>query len=266
MYDQYNRKINFLRISVTDRCNYRCIYCMPEQGVSLIRHSEILTFEEIRDVAAFGVSYGIDKIKITGGEPLVRKGIVELVAMLARIPGVKDLSMTTNGSLLPEFAQDLSRAGLHRVNVSLDTMNSKKFREITRLGDIDDVIKGIHAARDAGLDPVKINCVIKKSPLEEDAVDVAAFCAQLGLHVRFIKEMDLETGVFSRVIGGEGGQCSTCNRLRLTANGKIKPCLFSDLEFDVRTLGIEEAFRRALGQKPVSGSKNITSRFSNIGG
>jgi GTP 3',8-cyclase len=266
MYDRFNRKINFLRISVTDRCNFRCIYCMPEQGVTLIQHSEILTFEEIRDVAVTGVSYGIDKIKITGGEPLVRKRIVDLVAMLAEIPGVKDLSMTTNGSLLDRFAGDLVKAGLNRVNISLDTINLEKFREITRIGDLSRVMDGIMAARAAGFNPIKINCVIKKSPIEEDAREVAGFCAQYGLHVRFIKEMDLGTGIFSRVIGGDGGQCATCNRLRLTANGKIRPCLFSDLEFDVRELGIDEAFRRALGQKPESGTKNETGRFSNIGG
>jgi GTP 3',8-cyclase len=266
MFDRYNRKINFLRISVTDRCNFRCTYCMPEQGVKLIRHSDILTFEEIRDIAVLGAAYGIDKIKITGGEPLVRKGIVDLVAMLAKIEGVNDLSLTTNGSLLGKFAHDLSKAGLNRVNISLDTINPQKFKEITRVGDLSKVIEGIHAAKDAGLDPIKINCVIKESPQEENAREVAGFCKQHGLQVRFIREMDLETGVFSRVIGGDGGHCATCNRLRLTANGKIKPCLFSDLDFDVRELGIEEAFRRALGQKPKSGTQNKTSSFSNIGG
>ncbi len=266
MYDLYRRNINYLRISVTDRCNLRCVYCMPESGVDLISHSEILTFEEIAEIVNVAVGLGIDKVRITGGEPLVRKGIVDLVKMLAEIKGIKDLSMTTNGTLLSRFAVPLAKAGLQRVNISLDAIKPEKYRAITRVGDIRNVMDGIEAAADAGLKPIKINCVIKKSKDEPDAREVEAFCIEKGFQIRFIKEMDLEKGVFSRVIGGDGGHCKICNRLRLTANGKIKPCLFSDLEFDVRELGIEQAILRAVGKKPESGTENKVNSFSNIGG
>lgn len=266
MFDRFNRKINYLRISVTDRCNLRCTYCMPESGVDLISHSEILSFEEILEVVTTGVKLGIDKVRITGGEPLVRKGIVDLVGMIAKVPGIKDFAMTTNGTLLDKLALPLKKAGLHRVNISLDTLNPGRYASITRVGNIRQVLAGIDAAKKAGLNPVKINCVIKASPMEEDARQVAAFCKENDLEVRFIKEMDLEEGVFSKVIGGEGGHCKSCNRLRLTANGKIKPCLFSDLEFDVREPGIEPAILRAVGLKPKSGSENKINKFSNIGG
>ncbi|HPE55227.1 MAG TPA: radical SAM protein [Bacteroidales bacterium] len=266
MYDRFNRKINYLRISVTDRCNLRCTYCMPAEGIELVRHKDILSFEEILEVVKTGVEYGINKVRITGGEPLVRKGIIELVSMIARVPGVEDLSMTTNGALLDLFAGELANAGLQRINISLDTMDPKRYREITRVGNLSSAISGIIAARLAGLSPIKINCVIKESPLEKDSQDVAQFCKQNDLEVRFIKEMDLENGRFSKVIGGDGGNCAICNRLRLTANGKIKPCLFSDLEFDIRELGVEEAFLKAVGQKPREGTKSKVNKFSNIGG
>ncbi len=266
MYDSYRRKINYLRISVTDRCNLRCVYCMPESGVKLISHDEILSFEEIAEIVKVSAGLGIDKIRITGGEPLVRRGIVDLVRMIAVIPGINDLGMTTNATLLHQFAVPLKEAGLKRVNISLDTMDPDRYHQITRVGNLQAVIKGIEAAKTVGFDPIKVNCVIHKSPKEKDAQEVAQFCKENGLQVRFIKEMNLEKGVFSKVIGGEGGHCKMCNRLRLTANGKIKPCLFSDLEFDVRELGIEKAFYKAVGLKPESGSENRINAFSNIGG
>jgi cyclic pyranopterin phosphate synthase len=239
---------------------------MPETGIQLMRHDQVLSFEEIAAVVRQGAAMGITKVRLTGGEPLVRKGIVDLVGMLAVIPGIRDLSMTTNGALLDIFAKPLAGAGLNRVNISLDTLDPDRYREITRVGDLQSVLLGIESAIRAGLDPVKINCVIKDSPAEPDAVAVARFGRDYGLQVRFIREMDLEKGVFSRVIGGDGGHCASCNRLRLTADGKIKPCLFSDLGFDVRELGIEEALNRAIGNKPKSGSANTVNRFSNIGG
>ena len=266
MYDRFDRKINYLRISVTDRCNLRCTYCMPECGVDLISHKEVLSFEEILEFVKVSVGIGVDKIRITGGEPLVRKGIVDLVEMIAVVPGVKDLAMTTNGTLLEKFAKPLKQAGLQRVNISLDTLDPEKFSSITRVGEIKHVMAGINAAKEVGFDPIKINCVIKESPMEKDARMVAKFCKEKNLEVRFIKEMDLEEGVFSRVIGGDGGNCKSCNRLRLTANGKVKPCLFSDLEFDVRELGMEQAILRSIGRKPISGSENKINKFSNIGG
>ena len=266
MFDRFNRHINYLRISVTDRCNLRCRYCMPEVGIKWLPHNEILSFDEIVEVAKVAVSLGVDKIRITGGEPLVRKGIVELVSMIATIDGIKDFGMTTNGLLLEEFAQPLADAGLKRINISVDTVDPFKYRQITRLGDFEKLMKGIEAARNAGLKPIKINCVILESHLEKDAQAVSQFCIQNNLDIRYIREMDLEKGTFWKVRGGEGGDCSVCNRLRLTSNGKIKPCLFSNLEYDIRTLGVKNAFELALGNKPESGSCNFTNKFSNIGG
>jgi GTP 3',8-cyclase len=246
MFDSYNRRINYLRISVTDRCNLRCTYCMPAEGIPLIQHSDILSFEEIMEVVNAALSLGVDKIRITGGEPLVRKGIVNLVQMIASKPGVQDLGMTTNGQLLEKFAQPLKDAGLHRVNVSLDTMNPERYRQVTRGGNIENVLKGIEASKKAGLSPVKINCVIVKSPDEPDALEVAEYGKKLGLQVRFIRQMDLEKGEFYIVDGGSGGDCSTCNRLRLTANGMVKPCLFNDMEYNVREHGAYKALQLLL--------------------
>jgi len=266
MYDCFNRKINYLRISVTDRCNLRCVYCMPEEGVKMLRHEDILTFDEIVEIVRYGVSQGIDKVRITGGEPLVRKGIVNLIELLAKIEGINDLSMTTNGVLLSQFAARLKDAGLQRVNISLDTMDADRFKTITRIGTLTDVLQGIDAAEKAGLNPIKLNCVIKQSSTEPDAQQVAKFAKERGFQVRFIHEMDLKTGEFSVVEGGEGGNCSSCNRLRLTANGLFKPCLFSDLAYDVRKTGIEKAYELSLNNKPNSGHSNHTGNFYNVGG
>ncbi|HNX55135.1 MAG TPA: radical SAM protein [Prolixibacteraceae bacterium] len=265
MFDRYNRNINYLRISVTDRCNLRCTYCMPEDGISLLPHSDILSFEEIAEFVTIAVKNGITKVRLTGGEPLVRKGIVELVRILAGIEGIEEIAMTTNGVLLPEFASDLKEAGLSRVNISLDTTNPKNFREITRIGTILDVLKGIEAAQKAGLSPIKINCVLLGQP-EEDITELKRFCKERELSLRFIHQMDLRNGEFSVVEGGDGGNCSKCNRLRLLANGDIKPCLFSDLAYNIRKVGFQEALNLALGNKPQSGSYNKSGEFYNIGG
>ncbi|MFN8257941.1 MAG: radical SAM protein [Bacteroidales bacterium] len=266
MFDKFNREINYLRISVTDRCNLRCTYCMPAEGIQLISHDEILRFNEIVEFVKVAVRLGIDKVKITGGEPLVRKGIVELVKMISDIGGLKDFGMTTNGILLDKYATELANAGLQRVNISLDTMKPQKYNSITRMGDINMVMNGIKAAQSAGLTPIKINCVIEKSNLEKDALEVADFCKQNNLLIRFIKKMDLEKGEFWKVEGGEGGNCKICNRLRLTSNGKVKPCLFSDLEYDIRKLGIEKSIHQALDNKPLTGINSKINKFSIIGG
>ena len=266
MLDRFNRKINYLRISVTDRCNLRCIYCMPEEGVSLLDHKEILNFDEIVELTRTAVNKGVDKVRITGGEPLVRHGIVDLIKMISKIDGIKDYAMTTNGIRLDKFADDLAKAGLHRVNISLDTMSPEKYKQITRGGDIQKVFDGIKAAKKAGLEPIKINCVIQDNNQESDAIAVTKYCEENDLHIRYIKEMDLETGEFSIVQGGSGGDCGICNRLRLTANGDIKPCLFSDLAYNVRELGAEKAIETAVENKPLSGHVNNTGKFYNIGG
>jgi len=266
MFDSYNRHIHYLRISVTDRCNLRCKYCMPEEGVVMMRHEDILRFEEIVEVVKAAVTLGVYKVRITGGEPLVRKGIVDLVRLVAEIPGIRDFGMTTNGILLEEYAAKLKEAGLQRINVSMDSLDPDRFREITRGGDIRRVISGIEAAQEAGLNPVKINCVIKQSPEEEDAAMIRAFAESRQIQVRFIREMDLENGEFYTVHGGTGGDCLRCNRLRLTANGMIKPCLFNDLEFSIREHGVQKALELALENKPRCGTVNTMGGFFNIGG
>ena len=266
MFDHFNRRITYLRVSITDRCNLRCTYCMPAEGVKLLQHGDILSFEEIEAVVREAVDFGITKVRITGGEPLVRKGVVRLVEKIASIDGIQDFGLTTNGILLSDFATDLAAAGLHRINVSLDTLDPVKFMEITRGGDIKKVLEGIAAAQNAGLTPVKVNCVVRNSSNEPDAQAVKAFCLENGLEARFIHEMSLPGGHFAIVENGHGGDCRNCNRLRLTANGMIRPCLFSDLSFSIREMGIRQALEMAVGEKPEKGSVNITGGFHNIGG
>ncbi len=266
MFDRFNRKLNYLRISVTDRCNLRCTYCMPEEGIKLFNHEDILSFDDIAGFTKVVVSKGVTKVRITGGEPLVRKGVTVLVSMISKIKSIEDLSMTTNGTLLKSYAQELRTAGLHRVNISLDTIDPVKFRAVTRIGDLNDVLEGIKAAKEAGLLPVKINCVIKDSKEEKDAKAVTRFCEDNDLEIRYIHQMDLVRGHFSEVDGGTGGNCALCNRLRLTSNGKLRPCLFSNIEFDIRKLGFKKAIQLATESKPECGTKNETGAFYNIGG
>jgi len=266
MYDPFNRNVSYLRISVTDRCNLRCQYCMPEEGVEMLPHADILTFDEIVEVVRYAVAMGIFKVRLTGGEPLVRRGIVNLVRKIAGVEGITDLSMTTNGTLLSDFAKELKDAGLQRVNISLDTLDPDRFREITRGGDIQKVFEGINAARAAGLSPIKLNTVVKGHSRTADADALRKFAADNGLEVRFIKQMSLEDGSFSVVEGGEGGDCTFCNRIRLTANGFVKPCLFNNLGYSVRDLGAREALYSAIRNKPECGTTNTSGEFYNIGG
>ena len=266
MYDSYNRQINYLRISVTDRCNLRCKYCMPAEGIGLNEQNDLLSFEEIVAVVKQAVKNGINKVRLTGGEPLVRKGITDLVAMIAAVEGVEDLAMTTNGVLLNKYALDLKIAGLKRLNISLDTIDALKYAEITRGGNLEDVFRGIVEAQKVGFTPIKINCVVMNSADEPDALLVKEFATENGFEVRFIHQMDLETGRFSKVEGGEGGDCKKCNRIRLTANGGFKPCLFNDACFNVREYGVQVAMEKAVACKPKVGTKNQSGKFYNIGG
>jgi cyclic pyranopterin phosphate synthase len=287
--DAYNRPISYLRISVTDRCNLRCIYCMPPEGVAWRPHAEILRYEEIETIVRAATELDITKVRLTGGEPLVRPGIVDLVRMLAHIPGVDDLAMTTNGVLLPRYATALASAGLQRVNVSLDTLRPERFQRITRRGRLEDVLAGIEAARRAGLEPIKINTVVIRGMNDDEVVDLARKTMDAGWNIRFIELMPVGSGVLSdggwreRVVTGSevrrrieaalgelepakvsagngparyyrlpgarapaGGTlgfitpisehfCYRCNRLRLTADGQLRPCLLSDQEIDLRT-------------------------------
>jgi cyclic pyranopterin phosphate synthase len=280
--DNFNRPISYLRISVTDRCNLRCVYCMPPEGVPCRSHDEILRYEEIELIVRAAASLGIGKVRLTGGEPLVRLGFVELVRMLARIPGIDDLAMTTNGTLLARHAAELAQAGLKRVNVSLDTLQTERFRRITRRGGLAAVFEGIAAAREAGLVPLKVNTVVVRGLNDDEVVDFARLTLEDDWHVRFIEWMPLGTntawagdgyvsvGEVRRRIEDAFGEllpakvrfgngparyyrlpeaggtigfispisehfCYQCNRLRLTADGRLRPCLLSDYEIDLRT-------------------------------
>ncbi|WP_372947448.1 GTP 3',8-cyclase MoaA [Mariniphaga sp.] len=266
MFDRYNRNITYLRISVTDRCNLRCVYCMPAGGIQLLKKEEILSLEEIAEVVKVGAELGIKKVRLTGGEPLVRKGVTDLVAMISAIDGIEEVTMTTNGVLLSKYAAGLKEAGLSRVNISLDSVSSEKYSKITRGGKLQDVFTGIRAAQKAGLTPIKINAVKLKNENNEQFDEIRKFAADEELKLRFITQMDLRTGEFSQVEGGEGGNCVICNRLRLTANGMIKPCLFSNKEYNIREYGIKEAFLLALNAKPKEGAVNSNGSFYNIGG
>lgn len=266
MYDRYNRNITYLRVSVTDRCNLRCIYCMPQEGIQLLNKEEILSFEEIADVVRTGVRLGIKKVRLTGGEPLVRKGIAELVSMINSIDGIEEITMTTNGVLLAKYANLLKLAGLKRINISLDSVSPAQYKEITRGGKLEDVYTGIQAAREAGLLPIKINVVKLNDGSNQQYDEIRKFAAAEGLQLRFITQMDLKAGEFSQVEGGDGGNCNVCNRLRLTANGMIKPCLFSNQSYSIKEHGIEKAFLLALKAKPLKGTINSNGNFYNIGG
>ena len=189
--DTLNRPLKDIRISVTDRCNFRCSYCMPFDEYTWIDKREILSFEEITRLTTLFVQLGTEKIRITGGEPLVRQSIEELICQLASVQGIKDISLTTNGSLLAEKAPALKSAGLKRINVSLDTLDPVKFKHMTKRGDVEKVLEGLRAAKQAGLDPIKVNAVVERGVNEEDIIDLVEFCRDKGYALRFIEYMDV---------------------------------------------------------------------------
>jgi len=290
--DSFGRVIDYLRIAVTDRCNLRCVYCMPPQGIQLRAHGEILTYEEIVAVVRAAAALGISKVRLTGGEPLVRPHVERLVEMVAAVPGIQDISLTTNAVLLDRHAGALSRAGLRRVNVSLDTLRADRFERITRFGSIADVWRGLEAAEREGLTPIKLNAVIVRGMNDDELADFAALTQTHAWHVRFIELMPVSNegdwgerlpppgnrlvtteemqarlsadwgvpDLFSESLAltgvtGNGPArvfrlpaalgtlgfispvsqhfCPTCNRLRLTADGKLRPCLLAEGEVDV---------------------------------
>jgi GTP 3',8-cyclase len=303
--DGCERPISYLRVSVTDRCNLRCLYCMPPQGVPFRQHAEILRYEEIARVVRAAAGLGISKVRLTGGEPLVRAGLVDLVRLVACIDGIDDLSMTTNGLLLGRYAEELARAGLRRVNISLDTLRAERYARITRGGKLAEALAGMEAAKQAGLTPVKINTVILRGVNDDEVVDLARLTLEQAWHVRFIELMPLnhDTQVFEqdylssaevsqaittalgpllpvpaldgagpaayyRLAGAQGSIgfisplsahfCGQCNRLRLTADGRLRPCLLADSEIDLRTVlrrgaddaEIQSLLRLAIQAKP----------------
>jgi len=239
---------------------------MPEAGIPDRPPSELLSFAEIADVVRAGAGLGINKIRLTGGEPLLREGIAELIGMLSRIPGITDLALTTNGQLLAGYAEDLRRAGLHRINVSLDTVDHGDYSDLTGGGDLHRVLEGLRAADKAGLTPIKLNCVVLRSSEEPRARAVADYARGRGYGIRFIRKMDLQRGLFWKVEGGKGGDCPACDRLRLSSDGNLYPCLFNTVCFNVRELGSEESLRRAVGAKPAAGTISRFQTLVAIGG
>lgn len=270
LIDSFGRNINYLRISVTDLCNFRCTYCMPPEGVALKPHTAILRYEQIAAVAAAAAGLGVNKIKLTGGEPLVKKNIEYLVELIARLSGITDLGMTTNGSLLtPDKARALKSAGLMRVNISLDTLDAAKFRTITCGGSLQDVLAGIDAALDAGLKPVKINMVVFNNTTAVEVESMRSFCASKGVTLQTIRCFDLTTSkidVRRDVSTDRPHLCAQCDRLRLTADGFLKSCLHSDNEVKVDFDNIEASIQGAVRLKPRAGEVCRERVMSQIGG
>ncbi|MDT8900535.1 GTP 3',8-cyclase MoaA [Anaeroselena agilis] len=318
MNDGHNRAIHYLRVSVTDRCNFRCAYCMPPRGVKWLPRAEILTYEELLRLIAVFSREGIRNVRLTGGEPLVRKGIVGFVAAVKGLGMIEDLSLTTNGSLLPQYAVALKAAGLDRVNISLDTVDPAGFAKVTRCGCVKDTLLGITSALEAGLAPVKINVVLTDAL---SITDLAFFIDQVKRYpiaVRFIERMPLggqddpdsgpdiaavkrlleeaghgrlepadtkgngparywrlpeSQGTFGFITPISEHFCGACNRLRLTADGRLRPCLLSDREIDIRTplrAGASDAdlaalFAAAVRAKPQGHSLCRTSGYIGFG-
>ncbi|RAK09391.1 cyclic pyranopterin monophosphate synthase subunit MoaA [Halanaerobium saccharolyticum] len=314
--DQLGREIDYLRISITDRCNLRCRYCMPAEGVESKNHQEILSYEEILKIVETGMEMGIKKVRITGGEPLVRLGVEDFISHLKKLE-LEDISMTSNAVLLAGKAKKLKEAGLQRINISLDTLDPEKFKEISRRDNLTEVLKGISAALNVGLDPVKLNVVIMKGINDDELFDFVELSRRKKLSVRFIEYMplggeaeaekfissseikhlirarfDLLPAVsigngpanYFKLQGAEGTIgfisamsehfCSSCNRLRLTADGKFKPCLAANQEIKITGMSkkdIKTAYKKALKLKPVCHNlnfenQNYSRNMSQIGG
>ena len=294
MIDKYGRQIDYMRISVTELCNLRCRYCMPEEGIVKRDHEEMITAEETIDAVKAAVSLGVKKIRVTGGEPLVKRGIVELCENIAAVDGVEELCMTTNGTLLPGYARELRAAGVDRVNISLDTLKADRYREITRIGELSEALSGIEAAFEAGFEKVKINTVLMGGFNDDEIEDFVRLTIDRPLEVRFIELMPIGGGIeFEKArfiscvrvlesvpglepldmtdgvaamyaLPGAKGRvglirpiscdfCEGCNKIRLTADGMLKPCLHSGAEISIKGRSREEmteVIREAILSKP----------------
>jgi len=268
MLDKFNRKIDYLRISVTDRCNLRCTYCMPEEGVAPKSHSDILSYEKIVAVAREATALGVKKIRLTGGEPLVRKGVLFLIEQLKKLPDLNELTLTTNGVLLDTMARPLKEAGIDRLNISLDTLDAERYTTLTRGGDIRRVMRGIDAANGAGFKHTKINMVVIPGFNEEDVETMRAFCREKGFSLQRINHYSLfDIESIDRDYAAERPlKCDLCNRIRLTADGKLKPCLFSNLEVPLDFSNLKGSLIEAIQSKPESGTCNSNRQNWQIGG
>ena len=326
LLDGFNRPITYLRVSVTDKCNLRCIYCMPEGGLPWLRREEILSYEEIAQIVAAAASTGVRTIRLTGGEPLVRRNLSRLVAAIAAIPGIDDIALSTNGLLLEEQLPELLAAGLRRINLSLDTLRADRFEAIARRPGLDAVLRAIDAAIAAGLAPLKINCVVMRGRNDDELTAFAQMTRNRPVFVRFIELMPVHenlglqrdayvsaTEMLERIraigelqpVGGPEGNgparyyafdgaqgaigvitplshdyCERCNRVRLTADGRLRLCLFGDHSLDLRsplrsgaTTGqLAEIFRGGMLIKPerhhlrLGEASSAMRAFSEIGG
>jgi cyclic pyranopterin phosphate synthase len=265
MFDRFDRAITYLRISVTDKCNLRCRYCMPEEGVPLRRHEDLLSLEQLAEAARAAVSLGVTKIRLTGGEPLVRRGIVELVRMISAVPGLQQLALTTNGTLLAPRARELRAAGLGSVNVSLDTLDPERYRWITRGGSLEDARAGIRAARDEGF-PVKVNMVVLDGESRDEIEPMKSFCESMGARLQLINHFDLARRKGDDYSFDRHPSCAGCNRIRLLADGALKPCLHSDQEFRLDPARLRESLQEAMLAKPLHGGECVNRSMQQIGG
>jgi len=336
LIDNFGREISYLRVSITDRCNYRCIYCKPEEQFEFIPHKEILRYEEIVEIIEEAVNLGVTKVRITGGEPLARKGVVDFIKKLREIKKLEDISLTTNGFFLSEYAEKLKDAGLNRVNISLDSLQEEKYKRITRGGSLEKALKGIDSALKAGLLPIKINTVLIRGINDDEVEDFVRLALERPLNIRFIEFMPTGEEVINefenkfisvqeikeklikkyllnpikicnsngpanyfRIKGAKGTVgfitalsqhfCETCNRIRLTSEGKLRPCLFSnkgiDIKKTIRKLArdkkndrflrkeiIKDKLKEAVKLKPVGhklnikNQENLSFHMSRIGG
>jgi GTP 3',8-cyclase len=268
--DAFGRDITYLRISVTDRCNYRCRYCVPEAGVEFLPHPMVLRYEQISEIAKSACGLGITKVRLTGGEPLVRRDIETLVRLISAGREFKEICMTTNGSLLTrKKAFALKAAGLGRVNISLDTLDPEIFAALSRGGNLDEVLSGIDAALAAGLTPIKINMVILPETTDDDIEGMRLFCVCNGLELQTIARFSLSDrapGIATSTATNRPPDCATCNRVRLTSDGYLRPCLFSDKEIKVDFEDIEGSFRSAAQAKPACGTCCTSRSMSQVGG
>jgi len=265
LHDSFGREIHYLRISVTDRCNLRCVYCMPAEGVSLLRHDQVLSYEQIALIVRVAATLGFDKVRLAGGEPLARKGLPELVSMLAGTPGLRTLAMTTNGTLLAPVAAELKARGLDSVNVSLDTLDPERYREITRGGGIGDVLAGIDAALAAGL-PVKLNVVVLEDTREEEIAALRAYAASIGAAIQLIARYRLEDPKRDGGVYDRPPPCARCNRLRLLADGTLRPCLHGAFGVPVDFSDIRGSIEKAVAAKPARGGSCDDLAVGQIGG
>lgn len=265
MLDKFNREINYLRISVTDRCNLRCIYCMPEEGLQLKQHDDILRYEQIEQIVQAAVPLGIKKVRLTGGEPLIKKDIEVLIEKIAKIKEIRELCLTTNGIMLAQKARKLKLAGLTSVNISLDSLQPGKYSEITRGGKLADVLAGIDEAIHEEL-KIKLNMVVLQGVNEDEVDSIRKFCLDKKISTQLINHFSLRNNKNDEYLYDRPPKCANCNRIRLLSDGILKPCLHSDVEYKVDFANIRECLEKTILTKPEKGSSCTSRKMFEIGG